>query len=462
MNHSRPRHLVALMSAVLVVCLIGIYWRPLGQLSALWPANAVLLGLFLRSPGLAAPTGWFAAAAGYIAADLLTGSSVLWAATLSVINLLSVSVALRLCRGLSPSERHSIAPGALARLLLAMAVASVVAGLLGGLLIWQMLGKSFWSAAANWAVSELLAYIIVLPSVLSAPDPRKWKLTRPAHLSAWLKRKFIIVLWLLLTLVAGVIIGGPGVVAFPVSALLVCALSCGMFTTAIMTLAFSLWTLLGTTFGHIELLFDSNNHLGLLSMRLGVASVALAPIVVASVMASRERSLDAMRHLAEHDALTGLLNRRAFFERVRHQLSRLIDQQQPAALLMIDMDHFKQINDRYGHAAGDAVLRSAARKLRDSLRGSDVCGRLGGEEFAVLIPRCTPALLERITSRIHQVPRHLPVTLDKGREAVFRLSVSIGATYCQGPSDDLTSMLSRADQAMYAAKQGGRDQTRIA
>lgn len=129
---------------------------------------------------------------------------------------------------------------------------------------------------------------------------------------------------------------------------------------------------------------------------------------------------------------------------------------------MIDVDHFKEINDRYGHAAGDAVLRSAARELRDSLRDSDVCGRLGGEEFAVLIPHCTPAVLEKITSRIHQIPRHLSVKLDKGREAVFRFSVSIGVTHCRGHSDDLTAMLSRADQAMYAAKQGGRDQTRIA
>lgn len=309
---AEARHYVLLMLMVLAVSLIGIHWRPLGQLSALWPANAVLLGLLLRFPALSAPPGWVAAAAGYIGADLVTGSSGVVATALSLINLLSVFVALRVCGPLSASERHLIAPAALSRLLLAMVLASTVAGVVGGLLIWQLLERPFWSATPNWAVSELLAYIIVLPTVLSASDLHRWKAARPAQSSAWLKRRLVIALWLLLTLVAGVLIGGPGVVAFPVSVLLVCALSCGMFMTSIMTLAFSLWTLLGTTFGHIELLFDTSNAAGQLSMRLGVASVALAPIVVASVMASRERNLHAMRHLAEHDALTGLLNRRAF------------------------------------------------------------------------------------------------------------------------------------------------------
>ena len=455
-------HYASLLLVVLSLSLIGIYWRPLEQLSTLWPANAILLGLFLRIPSLVSPAGWLVAATGYIAADLITGNSLLMAVLLNGTNLLSVCVALNLCLRHSEAEPHLLSPGSLPNLFLAMVTASVVAGLAGGLLLWKLMGEPLWSSVANWVVSELLAYIILLPSVLSAPALSSWKRHRQlTGLSSASIRKIIAAICLLAVLAASVWIGGPGVVAFPVSALLVCALTCGLFLTSLLTLLFSMWTLLGTTFGSIPLMFDVSDSSALLSMRLGVASVALAPIVVASVMASRDKSLLALRQLAEYDALTGLLNRRAFYQRAADQLAMLKDHQKPAAMLVIDIDHFKQINDTYGHAVGDEALSRAGKILRRSVRSADTCGRLGGEEFALLIPECTQELLETLASRIHQAIREEPVTLDKAQGAVLKMTVSIGATLSRGPSDDLRALLRRADQAMYAAKQGGRNQTRF-
>lgn len=447
---------------VLLLALAGIYWRPLGQMSTLWPANAILLGLFLRMPGLASPPGWLAAAGGFIMADVITGSHWDVAVSLSLANLLSVFIAFALCARLSESQRVQISPDALPRLFAAMLTASTLAGLTGGFAIWRLLGHSFWDATTHWVVSELLSYIILLPCILSAPAWQAWKQReRHSRSSTPLARKLVYGGSLFAALLASIFIGGPGAVAFPVCALLVCALSCGLFMTSVLTLAFSLWTLLGAAFGGINLAFDIADGNALLSLRLGIASTALAPIVVASVMAARERNLVTMRQLAEYDALTGLLNRRTFHQQACDRLARLIDAQKPAAILMVDLDHFKQINDTYGHAVGDEVLSRVAQKLRQSLRSDDLCGRLGGEEFAALIPNCTAELLETITQRVHEAIKNEHFALDEGRNVQLGLSVSIGATLNRGASDDLRAMLVRADHAMYAAKHAGRDQTRI-
>lgn len=178
-------------------------------------------------------------------------------------------------------------------------------------------------------------------------------------------------------------------------------------------------------------------------------------------MADREQSLSTMRHLAEHDALTGLLNHKTFHQRARDQLASLIARQKRAAILMVDIDYFKKINDTYGHAVGDEVLSRVARNLRRSLRSDDLCGRVGGEEFAALIADCTPERLAVLTRRIHDAINGECFELDDRQSECLTVSVSIGATLSRGAPDDLKTMLARADRAMYTAKQAGRDQTHI-
>lgn len=462
-THLRNYGLLAL--TVLLLSLMGIYWRPLGQLSTVWPANAVLLGVFLRAPTLASTGGWLSAFTGFILADVVTGTPWSLALFLSLTNLCSVAVARGLCMRFTVwNQQHEISPDSLSGLFLSMLVASGCAGTLGGLLLWWQKGAPLWNVVSSWMVAELLAYIIFLPCVLAAPRWRDRRVPERGFLTRETFAKRVIPAGsLLLTFLACIFVGGPGVVAFPVTALLICALTCGMFVTSVLTLIFSLWTLLGVAFGTIHLDFDIRHLQDALSLRLGVASVALAPIVVASVMASRERNLLTMRHLAEHDSLTGLLNRSAFHQRAAdmlHLAELRIDRENPAVILMMDIDRFKLINDTYGHAAGDEVLTRVAAILRQSLRSDDLCGRVGGEEFAVLIPECPPDEVETITSRIHEAVKSERFVFGNP-EAHLTVTVSIGATLSRDANDDLPAMLARADQALYAAKQGGRDQTRM-
>ncbi|MBV8379198.1 MAG: GGDEF domain-containing protein [Paucibacter sp.] len=156
------------------------------------------------------------------------------------------------------------------------------------------------------------------------------------------------------------------------------------------------------------------------------------------------QALSFSRHQAATDALTGLSNRRVLDE----LLATTGDA--PLALLMLDLDHFKEINDRHGHAAGDAVLREFAERVRSQLRPNDVCARWGGEEFVVLLPCATLAQACEVGERLRQVVAAAPLA-DR-----IEATVSIGAAASQ-PGETAEALLARADAAVYAAKNAGRN-----
>lgn len=441
---------------IFLFCLLGISSRPMGALSTLWPANALMLGIFLHSPHLASPLGWCSAATAYVLADLLTGNDLLTTLLLNSTNFVGVGVALAVSNRLGHVVEKSLnGPFNLTTLFLSIVAASLASGMAGGIVLWLLQGQPIWFTAAGWVVSELLCYTIFLPCILSMPRPSAWRI-RERRIS---QRKYAPLVMFIVALLAAVIIGGPGALAFPLLALLACALSYGIFATSLLTLVASLWTLIVTSSGNILHIATTGDIYALLSIRFGVASIALAPIVVAYVTAAQENSLKALRYMAEHDALTGLLNRRTFRQRAGDTLAQLHEKGKPVAVLMIDIDHFKNINDTYGHAAGDEALRETAQRLRAVLRREDLCGRIGGEEFLVLIPECTPYFLKDITQRIHAAIRHevlLPHT-----QQPLTITVSIGATLCDPAPPLLEPMLLQADKALYTAKEQGRNRTRL-
>lgn len=158
--------------------------------------------------------------------------------------------------------------------------------------------------------------------------------------------------------------------------------------------------------------------------------------------------------IASIDPLTGALNRRSFSERAAAELQRARRFEKPACVLMLDADHFKAVNDRYGHGGGDAVLCALVRAVGETLRPTDLLGRLGGEEFAVLLPDSdlegARAVAERIRERIADL--RVP---DPGGAIAF--TVSIGAAACEGEATSVQPALDRADAALYQAKAQGRN-----
>lgn len=178
----------------------------------------------------------------------------------------------------------------------------------------------------------------------------------------------------------------------------------------------------------------------------------------------RVRLYKEARRLANRDDLTGLPNRRFFFELTGKEFARAQRYEKPVAILMLDVDHFKSINDSYGHRVGDRVLRQVAQTCRKTLRTSDIMGRVGGEEFAILLPETDLGLAVEVAHRLVEQTRTIRLDLGESRAGTTgptKVTISVGVAQLQntppGPFESFDSVFARADRALYQAKDAGRD-----
>lgn len=192
---------------------------------------------------------------------------------------------------------------------------------------------------------------------------------------------------------------------------------------------------------------------------------ALAIMVAVGVIANRIAEVRQLQVDVRTDPKTGLLNMRGWREVAEREMNRASRDDRPCALLMVDLDHFKNINDTWGHPAGDDVLQYVAHALRSATRPSDVIGRFGGEEFVLLLPDAdreeASAAGERIRQTISDL--HVPTTDKRGGPvAISHRTTSVGVAVYPMHADGLDPLLQAADAAVYEAKEGGRDQVRLA
>ena len=159
---------------------------------------------------------------------------------------------------------------------------------------------------------------------------------------------------------------------------------------------------------------------------------------------------------ATTDPLTGLANRRLFIERFAEELDRHLRLGRSLGFILLDLDHFKEINDTHGHATGDQVLRATAALARRAVRPYDIVGRYGGDELTVLLPEADLDLATDVAERLADLVAR-EVSVGSTRHTARPVTVSLGVTCSRHPDDDLESIIDRADRALYRAKQSGRN-----
>ncbi|VVE65008.1 diguanylate cyclase [Pandoraea anapnoica] len=186
---------------------------------------------------------------------------------------------------------------------------------------------------------------------------------------------------------------------------------------------------------------------------LGMATLTLPSLSVGMVLLAHDRLADRMERLATYDDLTGVLARRAFIARAETVALQSGMGRMPLSVAILDIDNFKSVNDRYGHAAGDCALAHVASLISRSIRADDVVGRIGGEEFALLLPHVTKEEAGRLVDRLRDIVATSGSCVPN-RDVVPTLSAGVDEF---GAGDTLATVMARADAALYAAKANGRN-----
>lgn len=211
--------------------------------------------------------------------------------------------------------------------------------------------------------------------------------------------------------------------------------------------------------GQEEFMYQNTVILPLHGVNTTVEHICLIIYDVTNV-ATNKQQLQAvnqqLKHLSRTDRLTGLNNRGYWEECLQHEYARHRRYQSMAALVMFDIDHFKAVNDTYGHPAGDKVIQAVAEVVREQVRDTDYPGRYGGEEFVVLLPDVDSAGAMLFAERLRQRIEALLVTYENQS---IPFTISLGVADLSYPTNGHQQLIERADQALYASKQGGRNQT---
>lgn len=263
---------------------------------------------------------------------------------------------------------------------------------------------------------------------------------------------------LLLSYLLFVLVGMPGAIIFILAALLYCTYFYPQLATALLVLISVVFVPFFADHGLIEQLKQVTVlHIRtMLSLQLGMQILVTLPLLISSTLAYRNDQIKALNKALDHDELTKAMSRQAFMRSATELIRKTPPPLYGNAILMLDIDYFKKLNDTHGHAAGDIVLMEFARSISNRIRPDDLFGRLGGEEFGLVFPNTTLENTIEIAERLRQDIEKIKLYYDS--DEPLRITVSIGIAHDkQVHSDEIVEILSLADQAMYKAKNTGRN-----
>ena len=432
---------------------------PPGHATALWPPSGIALAALLLLGNRVWPGIWLGAAL----ANYTVSSSLVVSAMMGTGNALEALAAAALMRRLVGLPRRFERARDVVLFAVVAAASCTIAATIAALSMSAMGLVSWPEFLPNWRTwwqGDVAGMIIVTPLVLS------WRLRRAAP---WSRRKKLEALCLALPLLLVSVLvfsDATEVLTFALFPFMIWAAF--RFSQRVVTTAAAgvCAIAVGYTVNGIGPFATPSLNESLLMLLAFICTVVVTSLVLSAVITDRrqtllalEQALAALREEALTDPLTGLYNRRYLWEFLRREWVRAKRRAQPLTVMMVDLDHFKRVNDTFGHQAGDYVLVAVAGLLRNQIRSSDIVCRYGGEEFALVLPDASQERVqqraEAIRSAIRQLDlRHQGVPLG-------RITASLGIALFPNHAVDPDTLVAAADAALYTAKSAGRDRAVI-
>lgn len=444
--------LINLFTLTFLLCLVGILSKPVGSFSLIWPMNTILLGLLLRKPVYATPFGWLTIYLGMIAAGLSAGADegLFLAMWLNACNMSLIATSYGVMLLLPQSQRRMCNPQAILYMFTASLAGAAIASTLWMLRIESLYNSSLLIAWLTWFSGQFSTNLLLLPVLLAAPR-LKQLLRMPFR---WQPGPSVPLLMLLFSLIFSVYIGGVGAIAFSIPALLWCAVRYQLFTVTLLNLLTGM-TEISIISTNLVLYETPNNHSTfldtLISARLGIAMLVMGPLILSSSIVVNRKLMRRLEHSANHDLLTGVLAHSALTRRAAELLEHRHQSKEAVSLLLIDIDHFKLVNNAHGHAVGDQVLATFAHILQRELRHDQPFGRLSGEEFAIVLPRALAAHGLALGEHLRQLVEK--TDLHPGSQQPVKITISVGvASLAMNEVKSLEQLINMADIALYRAK----------
>lgn len=467
-----PAKQTAIACQFLVVCAIvaafaylGIWSRLHSALAAFWPANAVLAASLVRWPSLRTPAGWAGAVAGYYLADLTTGGEFVLTSYLTATNMMGVVAAVAVLTRLSHTDLALRRPQSVL-LVLGAGLAGTVSATIGGAYVGvTQFDHTLTRSIESWFSTELAGYMTCLVLVLAIPHHTA--IVRSLHRTAALRtlrdpQWTIPVLLFGFAVFAAPVLAGASTLVLAIPVLAWIALNGSVFLTAMFgvaaTATFELMLRAGTADPGFD--FNAMSSYEQASMRVSLCIMFMGPVMVATASQQRIGQLAALQTAASYDPHTGVLTRQAVESRGARATASGASPRPHLAAFIIDVDHFKTVNDTYSHSAGDAVLTAVAQRCRHSLREDDVFGRYGGDEFFGYLRHVSAADALAMAQRMCQQVAREPVEVN-GQLIAVTISIGIAHT-AKHPVRTFDQLVHVADQALLQVKREGRGRALVA
>ena len=441
--------------------------RQAGNIATLWPPNGFLVAALLLSPQRRWVLVLAAGAIGSFVANLLNGQPVVAATSITVANQVEAFLAATIMVQRTGSRVLFRVSSDVAVLIVASITAALVAGALSATSAKLLAHAPFTTIFIKWVLGDVLGLLVVMPIAVIAHDVIK------LGPDLMMKQRSQGEAALIFACVLGVSVAVfapnmPPVQFLVMPAVLLASFRLGPLGAALSTVIVAVVGSLGTVIAaKAGALTADEVTLRVFNFQLNLAVLFLTALPIGAAMAQRsqlERDLTDekeradrfaadMASLANIDDLTGLATRRFFLDQLDTLAATARRISQPLTLAMIDIDHFKPINDNFGHAVGDAVLMAIGAACRTAVRADDVIGRLGGEEFAMLMPLTDQETAYRIVDRLREAVAAIAIPTVDGRSVSVTISIGMAMFADQA----IDRLLLDADRALYLAKERGRN-----